>query len=346
MKSEQAKGMNVSSDASFVPADNKLEAVARISSLTNSGPETLGPGSKERKSVLTNLANGLELSIDSSGTKQEVARRIANALGEKWTPRCESVGQTITLYGLNLLLECSTSFLAKRGTTPSGHEFDSVASEAEGISNVIVDSVPLNWDGISCVEEMQAANSNNWRQTEWQGWYLEYKAIPALVNRYGGGPLKVLNTKFDYALQHIWDLKAHSTYTTAGPTRLNQESQLNDQVAMRSAIEERGLGLIIVSGAPLYDGTKFTDWHRAKRGRPGGSRRTLKSAFRPLRLDAFFISDSSELQIAIERRQILEFNQGRQANKSPRQPKFKIHVNRCRGTDLQVYEYTFPLSET
>ena len=36
----------------FVPARNKLEAVARISNLTNSGPETLGPGSKEHKSVV------------------------------------------------------------------------------------------------------------------------------------------------------------------------------------------------------------------------------------------------------------------------------------------------------
>ena len=46
----------------FVPARNKLEVVARISNLTNSGPEYLGPGSKERRSVLFNLARGMSLS--------------------------------------------------------------------------------------------------------------------------------------------------------------------------------------------------------------------------------------------------------------------------------------------
>ena len=56
----------------FIPAKNKLEAVARISFLTNSGPEDLGPGSKERKSVLTNLANGLKIQIDESDSKPDI----------------------------------------------------------------------------------------------------------------------------------------------------------------------------------------------------------------------------------------------------------------------------------
>jgi hypothetical protein len=68
----------------FLEAQNKLEAVARISNLTNSGPETLGPGSKEHKSVLINLARGLGLKVDDRATKQELGRYIVESLGQSW----------------------------------------------------------------------------------------------------------------------------------------------------------------------------------------------------------------------------------------------------------------------
>jgi hypothetical protein len=325
----------------FVPADNKLEAVARISALTDSGPEDLGPGSKERKSVVVNLANGLKLGIDSKGTKQEVARRIANALGQTWTSRCESVGQTLTLYGLNLLLEGSTVFLARKSLTTTDQRFDDVNDEAKGIGEIVAESVPPHWEGKSCVEEMRKAESGSWRQTEWPGWYLEFRAIPVLVNRLGGGPLKVRNTKFDYSLRHVWDLKAHSVYGTAGPAKPNNVSQLNDQEAMRSAINAGGLGVFVLSGEPRYEGLQFTEWHRRLRGRSGESRRILKSAFAPIRLDAFFIPDNGALNTAASKSQILEFRQGRQPSGKPRKPKYSINVDRCRDSDLHVYEHVF-----
>ena len=59
---------------SFVPATNKLEVVNRISNLTNSGNETLGPGSKEKKSVVINLAAGLDIPFSTTETKQELPR--------------------------------------------------------------------------------------------------------------------------------------------------------------------------------------------------------------------------------------------------------------------------------
>ena len=92
----------------FVPARNKLEVVARISNLTNSGPETLGPGSKEHKSVVLNLALGMGLTVSENETKQGLAARIVEISGRKWTSACESIGQTITLVGLNLVLQAGT----------------------------------------------------------------------------------------------------------------------------------------------------------------------------------------------------------------------------------------------
>ena len=54
---------------------NQVKAVIRLSSLTNRPPESLGPGSKERKSVLLNLATDLGLEVDSSRWKQRPASR-------------------------------------------------------------------------------------------------------------------------------------------------------------------------------------------------------------------------------------------------------------------------------
>ena len=101
--------MENSPTVEYIPARNKLEAVARISNLTNSGPEALGPGSKEHKSVFVNLANGLDIEINDSDTKQELARKIVETLGGTWDKSCESIGQTITLSGLNRILKLSNS---------------------------------------------------------------------------------------------------------------------------------------------------------------------------------------------------------------------------------------------
>ena len=58
------------------PARSKLEAVVRISSLTQGRPQTLGPGSKERKSVLTDLASGMGLPVDPNLSKPSLAEAI------------------------------------------------------------------------------------------------------------------------------------------------------------------------------------------------------------------------------------------------------------------------------
>ena len=323
----------------FVPAGNKLEAVARISALTNSGPEELGPGSKERKSVVVNLANGLNLGIDVSGTKQGVAALIADALGQTWTSECESVGQTLTLKGLNLLLEHATKFLDGRLSKKNDDVFPDAQSEALAIGSRIALATPSFWGGEKCVKQMQEADSSNWRQTEWTGFYFEFCAIPPLINELGGGPQQIGHTKFDYCLSRSWDLKAHSVRGNSGS--INHSSQLNDQESMREAIENGGLGLFVLSGEASYD-PAFTSWHREFRGKPaqeGG--RPLKSAFKPVRLEAFYIEDSSMLDAAMRNQQISEFKQGRQPSGEPRRPKYSINVTKSQGSNLQVFEHLF-----
>ena len=329
----------MSSQGGFVPATNKQEAVARISSLTNSGPEELGPGSTERKSVLINLSNSLKLGIDTSCTKHELGARIAERLGHLWTSQCQSAGQTVTLTGLNTLLEAATKYLGDNAE--ESPDRPTPAAEAKLITETIVGALPRYWDGKTCVMQMAEAQSSNWRQTEWQGWYFEFKALPALVNRIGGGPVRIGSTQFDYKRNFIWDLKAHSVFGLKGPAHSNFTCQLNDQTAVRSAIDEGGLGVVVLSGEPTYEGMEFTTWHKTIRDSPGEPKRQLKDAFRPMRLDSFFIQNASSFELALDKKMIIPFKQGRQPDGSLRNPKYSINVQKCIDSDLLVSEYTF-----
>ena len=114
----------------FVPAKNKLEAVARISFLTNSGPEVLGPGSKERKSVFINLARGLKINFSESDTKQEIAKKVVVAFGGVWDASCESVGQTVTLIGLNRILKLAEQKLESANQNLA-HDIENIPFDEE-----------------------------------------------------------------------------------------------------------------------------------------------------------------------------------------------------------------------
>jgi hypothetical protein len=98
-----------------VPAKNKLEHVARMSNLTNSGPEDLVSGSKERKSVLINLAKGLTFPVDRSLVKPKLREEVAQHLGVDWDESCFSTRSTITLEGLVSLLEGGEKWLLSHG---------------------------------------------------------------------------------------------------------------------------------------------------------------------------------------------------------------------------------------
>lgn len=319
----------------FVPAKSKLEAVGRISNLTGSGPEELGPGSKERKRVLVNLANGLNLGINSESlSKQDLGKSILNSLGGTWASDCESTGQTVTLIGLNRILEFSESHF-KKSIKPNS--WGSINDEANSILSIARKSIPKNWIGKDCVIEMKDGGSSKWRHTEWQGFYFEFRAIGHLVNELGGGPVKIGATEFDYELQTVWDLKVHSNFGLAGPKKLNKACPLNDQLAMRQVVEGGGLGLVVLSGNPTYS-IEFSKWHKEFRGKPGEPIKQLKEVFTPTHLEAFFIPDESALEGALRDGLLSHFAQGKQQNGAPRKPKYSLDISKARGSGIQIAE--------
>ena len=318
----------------FVPAKNKLEAVARISSLTDSGPETLGPGSKERKSVVLNLARGMGLSATENETKQELASRIVSSSGRKWTRECESIGQTLTLFGLNLILKTGSEHFSAKRSSPSLLEL-TLLDEVDRISEVVVEKTPRYMDGKLAIIEMKEAEFSKWRATEWQGFYFEFKVRPELINRLGGGPRKIGSTDFDYALARTWDMKVHSSLTRHGK-KSSANCILNDAESMKLAANQSGFGLIILSGEPLYD-LDFTRWHKSFRsGSTGEPKKLLKKSFKPKRIDFFFVPSFSRLEQALENGEIKLFKQGRQPSGDARKVKYSLNLKKSLNSDLHL----------
>lgn len=323
----------------FVPARNKLEVVARISNLTHSGPETLGPGSKEHKSVVLNLARGMGLAVSENETKQGIASRIVQTSGRKWTDDCESVGQTITLVGLNLILQTGFEYFGKLNSYQSPIEM-TLEEELKRISEVVMEKTPRLMDGVEAIHEMKEAEFSQWRATEWQGFYFEFKVRPELITRLGGGPKKIGSTSFDYALNRTWDMKVHSTSTRHGK-RSELNCALNDAESMRIAVAQGGVGLMILSGEPTYD-WDFTRWHKKFRsGSDEEPKKALKKSFKSERMDFFFIPTLSRLEEALESGEFALFKQGKQPTGEARKVKYSLNFNKSLESDLHIFGAEF-----
>lgn len=334
-------------DAWTYKAENKLEAVNRISNITASGPETLGPGSKERKSVLENLYRGLKFGDDVNVTKSELGEKLSSRLDFQWDSSCYSTGESITLTGLNRILAAATRYVDR-----SRDEELTAAEEASLYSGVILQSIVDKgfedyetggryWDGKVSVMEMVDDNYANARQTEWPGWYFEYKAIPALMKKYGGGPRKYGRTTFDYEGKRTWDLKTHSLTGATGSKKY--DIPLNDKYSIERAIAENGgLGFIILQGHPLYDDEEeFYYWHNLDvRGKIISRRdvksRRLKTGFLLRSLEFYRIPSLEKLEEMTERGVFKDFQQGRQSDGSSRNVKLAMRTNRTEVKDIQV----------
>lgn len=323
------------STRSGVPARNKLEAVSRLGRLNGAGPETLGPGSKERKSVLVNLARALHLAVDNALSKPELGGQIAALLGAEWGQDCWSTGSTLTLTGLNNILLAAEREFARRGLSRDEH-FESPEAEAEAVLSVLERALPHRFDGRACVEEMREADYSQWAQDEWAGFYFEFKGLPSLVTALGGGPAKYVNTRFDYSLKQVWDLKWHGA---AG-----KDAPLNDCRAIEACLEERGLGFVVLSGEVAYDDGEFREWfkqHRVAHGKtatirasPASFVRRSKTAFQPRRLEAFYLRDRAALDAGLAQGVLRVLAQGQQVSGAERPPKYRMNLDRARSEFL------------
>lgn len=70
-------------------------------------PEPLGRGSKEKRSAFEALGKSVGLDLQEVLSKHRCARAIAEVLDVEWDDECESRGDTITLVGMNRLVDAA-----------------------------------------------------------------------------------------------------------------------------------------------------------------------------------------------------------------------------------------------
>ena len=99
----------------YESATSKAAAVERMYALAGQEAEPLGPGSKEKRSALEAVGRAVGLDLATTPGKVECGRRIAGRVGETWDESCYSRGDTITLTGLNRLVDGAVRFLRDHG---------------------------------------------------------------------------------------------------------------------------------------------------------------------------------------------------------------------------------------
>ena len=216
----------------------------------------------------------------------------------------------------------------------------------------------VNWDARRTIKWMMENEITNGPfQNEWQGFYWEAKGRQLLNAAFKPSleppQTRFGNTEFDYSLNFVWDLKAH-TKSWCGPCGDHIKNGttgaiLNDVEAMDDCVIKQGLGFLMVSGIAVADTDgSFVRWHRELKAKNGkkvsssnsGTSRVRKSAFQPTEIEAIFFSDILMFNAAKSAGVITGFSQGAQAPKvegnrgSERRGKYQI---KCESTELQPF---------
>lgn len=353
----------------FDPAQSKIEAVTRLAALTGAPTEWLGPGAKEHKSVFLNLASRLfpgDPRIDAS-SKTNLGASLAAVLGVPWTDACASTGETIQLVGLNTILAGAERHLGLLGTS-AAQLLLTAESEGRALAAALhagfspkTKGQPF-WDGREAVRWMVDRSLPNRFQTEWQGWYYEARGRAILQGAFPPAPVAPRvaygpNTTFDYALNRVWDLKAHTeqwlTPSTGALSSFENETILNDEQAVRECVEDQGLGFLVINGVAVDDENGlFRAWHRDLRMTNGRTpresdnsahHRRMKAGFHGVSVEAFWIPNTSALLAAIAGGSMQVAPQGRQASGAPRRDKFKMRPRQARADDgIRVANFEWP----
>ncbi|QCW51015.1 hypothetical protein FE634_12495 [Nocardioides dongxiaopingii] len=314
----------------FIPALSKLEAVNRLSALAGGGVEVLGPGSKERKSVLDSLAKALELNGQVlSLRKIELAGLLARRLSEPWGEACYSSGETVTLVGLNTLLHGAERQISKSDVLAS--PLDEARRMADVISSVLRRYPRFGLK--EAVTQMRLEEARQWRQSQWVGWYFEHIALPPCFGAIGGRPIKSPTATFDFSASHIWDFKTHSDHGAIAP--------LNDAVATHWALDQGGLGFVVLTGdaefepwaKPWLDEQKalYPSSSRRKKERKKDRSSRIKSAFTPSRVDFFYFQSQSEWREAAASGVVKGFQENwkQYDGETPRSAKYSLNVDKA-----------------
>ncbi|MBL6914974.1 MAG: hypothetical protein ISR35_06375 [Planctomycetes bacterium] len=146
-----------------------------------------------------------------------------------------------------------------------------MSEHALSMRKLLINSLTKHWDGKDSILEMKRSGSRNWRQTEWPGWYFEFKALQCLHEKFGESvPFELdsrRNVDFSYGGKN-WDLK-HRTISNTIKTWIPS----NDVEFIEHCIQKTGHWGLIVGVGKSVMGEKsrncdFQVWHTNLSGGP------------------------------------------------------------------------------
>lgn len=190
-------------------------------------------------------------------------------------------------------------------------------------------SLPASWDGKEAILKLKELDYQ-WRQMEWIGWYFEVLCLEQLKRHAFEIPGKQYgNVAFDCFKTVNWDIKAGAIKSHS------HKAILNDIEATEQSIRENGAhGLILALVDVEYndDNRSFQEWHTALKGGLSNYEkkrieRNAVSRYRKRKADLkqiliLAINDANKDGLEI-------YAQGRNADGSPRNPKYMLDVEKA-----------------
>ena len=186
------------------------------------------------------------------------------------------------------------------------------------------------WHLKKAVAEMKANDWPHWRQSEWPGFYFEYREAALGKKEFIRGP-RYGNVTFDLKSALVWDLKVHVGDSGMVP--------LNDQEAVQDCINEHGfLGWMILTGSATYASDADREWHTKFKGglsaysisnrAAGRPKRRIKGSFAPSGIIGFGIAGIGALNKALAEGWLVGFQEGmRNSNGTARRAKYMVDLS-------------------
>ena len=192
--------------------------------------------------------------------------------------------------------------------------------------HLIVEFIPeimeKEWEAKKCIVEMKEKQCNNWKQTEWVGWYFQFLMDNKKVSNVEKFKYFICNTKFNGCIgKNIIDYKTSSVND-------KENIILNDKEAIDRVVNKyKELGFLILKGDAEKEKDKELDeWRKSltgkskyvKRGEKSGRKhRKLKTKFFPKKL--LYVSINQE-----NIKYLKDHAQGKNSNGKPRPLKYSL----------------------
>ncbi len=198
--------------------------------------------------------------------------------------------------------------------------------------------MPPQWDGKEAILALQKRDYQ-WRQMEWIGFYFEILCRDRIGGEFAVPGRKYGNVEFDCFRSINWDMKASAIKTD------RHAAILNDITATDASIEEFGAHGVIMALVDVDyndENRTFQEWHSELKG--GKSkyeldriRRNAISRYRKTRADLqqiLFLTITNENKPYLNRHE-----QGRNADGSPRNPKYEINIEQAEKFESERIEF-------